>query len=103
MVSCRQCGYRIKHREILAWVNSGMDSLECQGCGRKVASSAWLTFIYFIWAIAMVVAVNYRHEIAIYTQGYGIDIPGIIAVLFIGLLWVFMVCVSAFFVARWKA
>ena len=96
MARCRQCDYRIKHREIFAWVNSGIKSLECNGCSRKVASSAVLTFIYFIWAIAMVAAVNYRHEIAIYIQGFGVDIPGIVVVLFIGLLWALMVYVSAF-------
>ena len=100
---CRQCGYRLKHRDVFAWVNSGMKSLECQGCGREINSSAALAFLFFIWAIPMVVAINYIHEIAFYIRSHGVDIPEIIVVLFVGLAWAFMVYISAFFLASWNA
>jgi hypothetical protein len=102
MASCRQCDHRIRHREVFAWVNSGIESLECQGCGREITSSAGLTFLFFIWAILMVVAITYIHEIAFYIRGYGVDVPEIIVVLFVGFACVFMVYVSAFILASWK-
>jgi hypothetical protein len=51
----------------------------------------------------MVVAINYIHEIAFYIRGYGVDVPEIIVVLFLVLPCAFMVYVSAFFLASWKA
>ena len=103
MMRCRQCDYRIRHREILAWVNSGLDSLECQGCGRKITSSTGLTLLFFIWAIPVVAAISCIHEIASHIRGYGVDVPEIIVVLLLASLSGFMIYVSAFFLASWKA
>ncbi len=61
-----------------------------------------LTFHFFIWATPWFVAINYIHEIAFYVRGYGINVPKIVMVLFLGLLDVFMIYVSAFILARWK-
>jgi len=51
----------------------------------------------------MVVAINYIHEISFYVRDYGVDVPEIILVLLLGLLCAFLVYVSAFIFARWKA
>lgn len=62
-----------------------------------------MIFLYFIWAIPMVVAINYNHEIVFYIRSHGVDIPEIMVVLLMGFAWAFMVCASAFFLASWKA
>jgi hypothetical protein len=103
MARCRKCGYKLKNREVFDWVNSGIEQLECQGCDREINSPVVLFLLYFVWAIPVVVSINYIHEIAFYFRSHGVDIPDFLVVLCLVLPFTLMLYVSAYVISISRA
>ncbi len=80
--NCKKCNYKISLKEVVKWLNSGIDDFKCTKCGHLFGSSVDLLIIYAMSSVPIIFSITYSKSITTQISYLGINIPEIVVVLF---------------------
>jgi len=96
MVMCQKCNDPIETNKIFKWVNSGIDVIKCDQCGKTIANAGHLLVIYIIAGVFTAVGINFITEISNLLLSFGFHLSEIIMLIAIIFLGLFLIFIMAF-------
>jgi len=90
---CQKCNEPIETNKIFKWVNSGIDLIKCDQCGKVIADASHLLVIYIIAGVFTVLGINFITEISNLLLSFGFylsEIIILIAIIFFSLSQIFI-------------